>query len=290
MTASSPSARVTGAMVYDAARGRVVLFGGDFTNETWEYDGSDWRSIETPVAPPRRGRHAMAYDELHRETILFGGQTFTGTEPVLADTWIYDGASWREAPGAGPPARSGHAMTYDAALERVILFGGDAADFHTRLFDTWEWDGSRWSEAAVGRVPSDVLGNLVFDRSRSRTIATIESRSDIETWEYDGSTWDRISVLSYAGFTSGVAYDEERKAIVLFGGHEPILCVASDKTWEFADGAWTETTPNGSPMGRCSNQMVYDQARRRVVMFGGYAFKERSCEHDYAAPDTWEYF
>ena len=45
--ATSPSARGGSAMAYDAARGRVVLFGGadvDGTplGDTWTWDGTTW--------------------------------------------------------------------------------------------------------------------------------------------------------------------------------------------------------------------------------------------------------
>ena len=54
---------------------------------------------------------------------------------------------------------SGHAMAYDVARERVVLFGADGRTFSNA---TWEWDGTQWtgrnpvSGGAVGfpgRVP-----------------------------------------------------------------------------------------------------------------------------------------
>src|SRR5262245_16947650 len=38
--------------------------------------------------------------------------------------------------------RSAHVMAYDAARERVVLFGGTLV--HALLGDTWEWDGVSW--------------------------------------------------------------------------------------------------------------------------------------------------
>ena len=55
-------------MVYDAARGRVVLFGGTLSGpalaDTWEWDGVSWTLVEPAVRPPARGGHAMAYDSV----------------------------------------------------------------------------------------------------------------------------------------------------------------------------------------------------------------------------------
>ena len=61
-----PSARSDVAMVFDAARGRVVLFGGaggaaTLFNDTWEWDGENWTQYED-IGPTPRSRHAMAYD------------------------------------------------------------------------------------------------------------------------------------------------------------------------------------------------------------------------------------
>ena len=39
---------------------------------------------------------------------------------------------------AAPPERSFHAMAYDSARGRVVLFGGIVASW---VNDTWEWDG-----------------------------------------------------------------------------------------------------------------------------------------------------
>ena len=51
----SPSGRDAMGMVYDALRGKVVLFGGDFFptvyNDTWTWDGSNWQ-LESPPASP----------------------------------------------------------------------------------------------------------------------------------------------------------------------------------------------------------------------------------------------
>ena len=57
---TSPSARSGPSMVYDAAIGEVVLFGGYNSgglNDTWTYDGSEWTQLvahHQPARPLRR--------------------------------------------------------------------------------------------------------------------------------------------------------------------------------------------------------------------------------------------
>ena len=58
-TSHSPPARDSHARAYDSARGVVVLFGGelyggDFFNDPWEYDGTDWTRVPTENRPSAR--------------------------------------------------------------------------------------------------------------------------------------------------------------------------------------------------------------------------------------------
>ena len=149
----SPPARAHHAMVYDAARERVVLFGGlgadrSYLGDTWEWDGSQWRQLELP-APPARTRHRLAYDARRRVVVLYGGAGDrapgqTSGFNVLADLWEFDGQAWRSVDdGAGPERRMLHAMTFDAALGETLLFGG--SDGTANRDDLWSWNGARWT-------------------------------------------------------------------------------------------------------------------------------------------------
>ena len=66
--AHHPATRETATIVHDAARGRMVLFGGGRSagsvvyNDTWEWDGSDWTQRTLSQSPPARWAHAMAFD------------------------------------------------------------------------------------------------------------------------------------------------------------------------------------------------------------------------------------
>lgn len=79
------------AMVYDAARQRVVLFGrqgyGVFLDDTWEWNGAKWLPFAAAAHPLAQCDHAMAYYPARQCTVLFGGNTVA----VRAhnDTWAY---------------------------------------------------------------------------------------------------------------------------------------------------------------------------------------------------------
>jgi Galactose oxidase, central domain len=142
-----PPARVLCGLGYDATRGRVVLFGGlnlDSTLEpdTWEWDGNEWEQI-TNVGPPPRYGHAVTGTS--GATLAFGGvRTAAGltSTALLRDTWTWDGSFWHQRQNMGPAPRAAHALSWDAAKQRGVLFGGltilPSQTTNTYLGDTWE--------------------------------------------------------------------------------------------------------------------------------------------------------
>lgn len=75
-----------------------------------------------------------------------------------------------------------------------------------------------------------------------------------------------------------LAYDANRKRVVLFGGE-----TAGDKvndTWEWDGENWTQMADIG-PAARSETAMVYDSSRKRILLFGGIS--------DRPLGDTWEW-
>src|SRR2546423_1501894 len=103
-----PPAASQANVVYDEARGRVVVFGGESTaglsGETWTWNGTSW-TLAARSGPPARTGSAAVYDSGRGRIVLFGGDTGTAR---LSDTWEWDGAAWTQASGSGPDARSFH--------------------------------------------------------------------------------------------------------------------------------------------------------------------------------------
>ena len=107
-----PPARSYLAMTYDAASGKIIMFGGydgaTYLNDTWLFDGVSWtRAPHSRVSPRPRANAQMAYDSVTRKVVLFGG--YNGTH-YLGDTWIWDGTTlqWiRARPPHSPPAVTG---------------------------------------------------------------------------------------------------------------------------------------------------------------------------------------
>jgi len=134
-----PFARASAAVATNISTGQVVMFGGlaDVNqNNTWTYDGTTWTLQSPAVQPLLVYAASAAFDPGLQGVVLFGG----GSGGVDQNTtWLWDqvGATWTHLSTVqSPPAREGAGMTYDAALDRVILFGGQ--DNNGYFNDTWE--------------------------------------------------------------------------------------------------------------------------------------------------------
>lgn len=264
-------------IAYDAARGRVVLFGGQddtgFRNDTWEWDGATWRDVTPPTNNPAvRGRMAMAYDAARRRVVMFGG--FAGAGAIFSDTWEWNGLGWQNVTPstASPRKRERSTMAYDAARHKVVLFGG--ADTPTVLADTWEWDGTTWTERMPTTSPSArTQPGMAYDPSRGRIVlfgGRASGAAQNDTWEWDGTNWSEKTLASGnppIRFAHAMAYDTKRSRTVIFGGFSS---TALDDIWEWNGTTWTNVTPvSGNPAARYELGFAYDTARSRAVIFGG---------------------
>lgn len=92
-----------------------------------------------------------------------------------------------------------------------------------------------------------------------------------ETWEWDGKKWLNVSPPpedSPKGRTStGMAYDEERGVIVLYGGYNKSSTLCD--TWEWDGEKWRWLCPLNCPGARLGHEMYYDPIRKKVVLYGG---------------------
>jgi hypothetical protein len=106
----------------------------------WQWTGSRWQ------ASVDGGR---SFSPIQPTVGTATGLLLTDGGGALGEfvTWAWDGSSWTQMPGVNPPARNGQALAYDAARDRVVLFGGftSAGD----LADLWEWDGATWEERSA---------------------------------------------------------------------------------------------------------------------------------------------
>lgn len=152
VSAPGPLSRESHGMSFDSWRGVTVLHGGYAIvngsgvrlSDTWEYDGVEWRLVDS-TGFGKRTLHAMAFDESRGVTVAVGG--YGDNNGRTRDTWEWDGLSWTQVAADGPPYISMHRLVYDPVIEQCILIGGDGGN--NSYDDVWTWDGFEWTLLSV---------------------------------------------------------------------------------------------------------------------------------------------
>ena len=308
--ANSPPAREFTAAAYDVGRGVTILFGGHnndaaapYLNDTWAWNGTNWTHLTPSTSPPARYEHSMAYDSNRGVIVLFGGGYHDGTHWVLLnDTWEWNGTTWvQQNPATSPSTRYAHAMAYDSARGRTVLFGGCHYDgTHWQyLSDTWEWDGANWTASTPATVPTQRCGHtLVYDGGRGLTVMSGGSYVTTpfvfhylgDMWKWNGTDWVQQDPATKpsARYGHAMVYDNDRYLSVFFGGQNSggSLNDTWNLSWSlmFSAFRWTQQSPATVPPSRFGHAMAYDSTRHVAVVFGGWGVTVNGY-----SSDTWEY-
>ena len=257
---------------------------------------SAWTALSPSSSPSVRAAHDMAYDAQSDRIVLFGG--LDGSLQVLEDTWAYDFQSdeWTEMnPVTAPSARSSLAMAYDAAADRVILFGGvqNIGGSFVEANDTWayDFDTDTWTNRSPAVAPSPRLGHrMVYDAHSDVVILVGGHRgrdpsavflNDTWSYDFDANVWSERTPALHAGGGNhgGLVYHAPSDQMILFGGSE--AAGSSQATWAYdaVGDRWTELRPAVAPSPRFLVGMAHDTSSNRVVLFGGTS----------GATETWTY-
>lgn len=237
-----PRARALHGLAYDEARGVTLLFGGVFApgqsgylGDTWQYAGGVWTQRSSAAFPPPRFDHSMVYDRKRARIVMFGGRGSSGAS-LMGDTWEWDGSSWTRAlPALSPTPRAGHAMAFDPASGRVLLFGGIQLGGPI-VGDTWSWDGTSWEQLFPAHAPSP-RWHAVMATDLGSGLVVLYGGYDgtdlVDTWTWDGTDWmrrwtrARPEVPTLPALTTG----PDGEHVVLFGGEDAAGTVRSDTWW-----------------------------------------------------------
>ena len=240
----SPSARSGHGMVFDAARGKVVVFGGldasgKFLNDMWQWDSTaqTWSPVTpaTSSVPLPRANFAIAYDVNRSKIVLYGGNVSSAYSNVgiIGDTWEFDSATltWSQIPADTLVYVGlwGAQAAYDPNLKQVILFGGQPYWGIPENGNTYAWSGTAWKMVASTPAPGYTYNN--------------------KTGAYDcTSPWGpgpvgRVRLM--------MATDITRSRVALFGGHTR-SCANADlgDTWEWDGHSWTRSHSPARHRGR----------------------------------------
>ena len=225
MPTNQPTPRGGAAMVFHAASGRLLLFGGTMeTNfnggtlqETWEWDGTDWTQLNPATSPSARVFFGLAYDPIRERSVLFGGWDNVMNTASTADTWEWDGTTWTDVtPMTGPALRNSARLAFDVSTGAIVLYGGDESCANN--YDgTWSWDGTAWTERIMMSTPG-------------------------------------------YRHTHGLAYHQGSRSLVMFGGVSTTcqFSMPTDETWAISDPQAGSFLPYGAGCGNPRLQLFGD--------------------------------
>lgn len=239
---------------YDAARNRVLIFGGygrhyptspyAYLNDVWELslNGTPhWTELfPSGQTPTGRLQGAAVYDPMRQRFVGFGG---TINAPV--DTWVLNlqgQASWQPLPidGARPYGHYGMTSVYDAAKDRMIIFGGSINDTYYGVNnEVWELKLRglpQWTKLTTSGVPPAARrnGTAVFDPLRNRMVVYGGGVPSASGDQFLADTWS-----------------------LDFNSDPP---------------AWSQLLPAGNvPPGRDIMAAAYDAIHDRMIVYGGWS-------------------
>ena len=206
---------------------------------------------------------------------------------AFADTWEWDGENWTQIADTGPDGRSAHALAFDSGRNRLVLFGGVAADASFRG-DTWEWDGENWTQIADTGPDARSGHGFAFDSGQSLTVLFGGRASGAslrgDTWAWDGSNWTQQQDVGPAAREGhGLAFDSVRSQLLLYGGDTGDTVVGDTWTWDGAQ--WTEHSHFGPPA--CVDAtLVFDGGS--ALLYGGVASLTNAAAQVFAGSWAWD--
>jgi hypothetical protein len=224
-------------LVYDRARQAVLLF-GQFSEQTgpenppssiwqWRPDLPRWVPVES------NGRYGedfieVAYDESRGASVWYQStdRDQHGTAQPVSRTFELLNTAWTLLPGDQPPARRLPSIAFDATRSSLVLFGGSgplgASPYNA---DTWTLESGGWAQFATASAPvARELANMTSAGCRGTVLFSgIESTDNllVDTWIWADGQWSeaRVPHRPLPRLRAGIAYDEKRDQVLVFGGH-----------------------------------------------------------------------
>jgi len=280
----SPQARSRHILSYLPSFGKTVCLCGQsdeggILGDIWEFDGAEWHLLFVEGGP---GPLASAsYSSIKDGRLIITNGASTGGP--LRQTWSFDGRKWGLANTA-----SSMAGRLDAAMapygNGAVVFGG--FDGVNDLNETWFFDGTNWGKLEIKSTPlarsyagisEDPLSRIVMFGGYGSNKTKVESKSEgPQTYFFDGSSFTYIKTKHKpkAEISFGMAYDQKRKTVVLFGGYNETLGELNE-TYEFDGQDWKQIKTAHSPSPRGNPSLIYDPKEKRIILFGGYSQDQR---------------
>jgi hypothetical protein len=142
--------------------------GATLLGDTWIWTSSEWVEPNT-AGPSRRASPAAGYDPSTHTTILFGGQASApgAANAPLADSWSWDGATWKKLSLHGAPRQLASPVLLDDPPAGVVLLIAGLRDGRTGIWELW---GTSWVDLGASGLPPARIGELSGYDVGSRTV------------------------------------------------------------------------------------------------------------------------
>jgi hypothetical protein len=142
-------------MVLDHDRNRLVVFGGA---TIWEWDGTQWLSVNTVTRPPFREYHTLAYAGPGLGLMVFGGKAGN----VRDDTWLLERAN-DVHPGFIATFDWGNALVDTENIDEIELVisagsSGPSGDATGVDVSYWRFVSGHWTPFATNDASAESPG------------------------------------------------------------------------------------------------------------------------------------
>jgi hypothetical protein len=267
-----------------------------------------WERLNPSVAPEARGGAATTRAGV-LWYLFGGRSGAFGTLRLHNDVWSYDLTTdqWSQlspdipkSSNANVPDQRYHGrVAADPARNRLLIFGGtsDAERFGNRVHnDLWSFDLTQrtWQlvpPSSPWPAPRQSFAADVDDQNGRWYLfggARGEQIFNDEIWRFNlpSNTWEVFNTSGsppqpeFARFGAELAYVPVEDRFYMFGGHDLTALGPRNDLWRFEINtrAWMRVNPGdaqlrapncAAPERREEHSLVYIQAQRRLLLFGG---------------------
>ena len=260
-----PSGMIGGLAYHPGLRSIIAIRLDDGVTMAYDVATDEWSEIAlAEAALIGRLDTGFVYDAGSDRFVLYGGREWgridEGKQVGLTDTWILDAATgtWTDAsPAQSPPARTDHVMVYDAAADRIVVFGGATALGGNVLGDTWVYDtdANAWTEMRPAVSPPERAGAAAWYDPVAEATFVFGGSAD---W----SSWPCL----------------------------PWMMLGGEEMWAYNLGtdAWTLYRTDPNPGYRVGSDVVFDPTDHEVILFGGDVY-DQDRRFLGSFDDTWTY-
>jgi hypothetical protein len=286
---ATPSPRTGQASVYDAARDRMLVFGGG-SNDLWAQpfsgpNANGWERIEAGGEVPPPISVTAVIDEGSNQLMVFPADSLERAWTLPLDgsgEWTLTGF------GAAPKISLGFSLAMDAKGRRLFAYTSGTPEAWVLSLDgagTWERLAGPPEEGGFS-----CRDTLVFDGDNARLLVLSGGwpRGDVYALPLgDTSAWIRLNQQqTWFDYGASAIYDAKAARFLVAGPQ------SSGWIWSFAvgdpAGQWTHLKVSAPVSGeilgsRWGSSGVYDARQHRLVIFGGTDSGAGQSLHD----DTW---